>query len=70
MGNTALILAANNGTRSFWALLREGPRVDHHEAAAIGDTDTFARSSDRNPSSSILSPRGLHRSRARGTSAI
>jgi len=40
MGNTALILAANSGHQELAALLREaGAPVDHHEAAAIGDTD-------------------------------
>ena len=40
MGNTALILAATSGHQELAALLREaGAPVDHHEAAAIGDTD-------------------------------
>jgi len=50
MGNTALILAANNGHRELAALLREaGAPVDHHEAAATGDTDLVRSILDRKP---------------------
>ncbi len=50
MGNTALILAANNGHLELLALLREaGPPVDHHEAAAIGDTDRVCAVLDQRP---------------------
>lgn len=50
MGNTALILAANNGHQELAALLREaGAPVDHHEAAAIGDTEHVRSILDRNP---------------------
>jgi ankyrin repeat protein len=50
MGNTALILAANNGHPELAAMLREaGPPVDHHEAAAIGDTDQVRATLERNP---------------------
>jgi len=52
MGNTALILAANNGHLELLALLREaGAPVDHHEAAAIGDTDRVRAVLDENPES-------------------
>ncbi|HEY7699289.1 MAG TPA: ankyrin repeat domain-containing protein, partial [Vicinamibacteria bacterium] len=48
--NTALILAANNGHQELAALLREaGAPVDHHEAAAIGDTEHVRSILDRNP---------------------
>jgi RNA polymerase sigma factor (sigma-70 family) len=50
MGNTALILASNNGHHELAALLREaGAPVDHHEAAAIGDRDHVRSILDRNP---------------------
>jgi RNA polymerase sigma factor (sigma-70 family) len=50
MGNTALILAANNGHLELAALLREaGAPVDHHEAAAIGDTDRVRAVLDQRP---------------------
>jgi RNA polymerase sigma factor (sigma-70 family) len=50
MGNTALILAANNGHQELAALLREaGAPVDHHEAAAIGDTEHVRSILDRSP---------------------
>jgi RNA polymerase sigma factor (sigma-70 family) len=50
MGNTALILAANNGHQELAALLREaGAPVDHHEAAAIGDTDHVRSILDHRP---------------------
>lgn len=50
MGNTALILAANNGHQELAALLREaGAPVDHHEAAAIGDTGHVRSVLDRRP---------------------
>ena len=50
MGNTALILAANNGHLELLALLREaGPPVDHHEAAAIGDTERVRTVLDQRP---------------------
>jgi RNA polymerase sigma factor (sigma-70 family) len=50
MGNTALILAANNGHPELAALLREaGAPVDHHEAAAIGDTEHVRSILDRMP---------------------
>jgi RNA polymerase sigma factor (sigma-70 family) len=50
MGNTALILAANNGHSELAALLRDsGPPVDHHEAAAIGDMGPVRSALDRDP---------------------
>jgi RNA polymerase sigma factor (sigma-70 family) len=50
MGNTALILAINNGHRELAALLLEaGAPVDHHEAAAIGDTDRVRAILHREP---------------------
>jgi RNA polymerase sigma factor (sigma-70 family) len=50
MGNTALILAANSGHQELAALLREaGAPVDHHEAAAIGDTDHVRAILDQKP---------------------
>src|SRR3972149_3179114 len=50
MGNTALILAATSGHQELAALLREaGAPVDHHEAAAIGDTELVRAALDRNP---------------------
>jgi RNA polymerase sigma factor (sigma-70 family) len=50
MGNTALILAANNGHQELAALLREaGAPVDHLEAAAIGDTERVRSILDRKP---------------------
>ena len=50
MGNTALILAAANGHDELAALLRDlsGP-VDHHEAAAIGDTERVRSILDERP---------------------
>jgi RNA polymerase sigma factor (sigma-70 family) len=50
MGNTALILAANNGHLELAALLCEaGAPVDLHEAAAIGDSDRVRSILDRSP---------------------
>ncbi|HLE68604.1 MAG TPA: sigma-70 family RNA polymerase sigma factor [Vicinamibacteria bacterium] len=50
MGNTALILAATSGHQELAALLREaGAPVDHHEAAAIGDTDHVRAILDQRP---------------------
>ncbi|HEY7817660.1 MAG TPA: sigma-70 family RNA polymerase sigma factor, partial [Vicinamibacteria bacterium] len=50
MGNTALILAVNNGHRELAALLREaGAPSDHHEAAAIGDVEEVRSILDRSP---------------------
>jgi RNA polymerase sigma factor (sigma-70 family) len=50
MGNTALILAANNGHPELAALLLEaGAPVDHHEAAAIGDVECVRSLLDRRP---------------------
>ena len=50
MGNTALILAATSGHQELAALLREaGAPVDHHEAAAIGDTDHVRAILDQKP---------------------
>jgi RNA polymerase sigma factor (sigma-70 family) len=50
MGNTALILAANNGHLELAALLRDaGAPVDLHEAAAIGDTGRVRATLDLNP---------------------
>jgi len=50
MGNTALIIAVNSGHREVAALLREaGASIDHHEAAAIGDTERVAAILDQQP---------------------
>jgi ankyrin repeat protein len=50
MGNTALILAVNSEHHEVAALLREaGAPVDHHEAAAIGDTEHVRSILDRQP---------------------
>lgn len=50
MGNTALILAAANGHLELAAILREaGGPLDHHEAAAIGDTVRLRAVLDEKP---------------------
>ena len=50
MGNTALILAAANGHDELAALLRDGSGpVDHHEAAAVGDTERVRSILDEKP---------------------